>query len=385
MKRNIFIILLSVAFFGCLEEKRPEISMDNIPPAPVTDVQVRNISGGAILKYQLPDDEDLLYVKALYSLKEGHNAEVRASLYCDTLTIKGFGDEQEREVQLVAVDRSQNESEPVKVIVKPLEPSVLAVRKTLKIYPEFGGVRLYWQNLDRTEIAVVLEKKDHNGEFVQIDAFYSSVVNGDVASRGMDTIPSDFRAYVQDRWENQSAPLDTTLTPIFETKFDRTKFKALRMPDDQPDAWGWVMPNMFDGNTSTGFHTEGSSMPQWCTFDMGIKGKISRIKIWQRSGSFAYNHGNLKRFELWGTNDAANLGDWNAYTRLIECVNIKPSGLPLGQVSSEDEARIAEGDEYACPPDAPAVRYLRVKALESWAGGFAFYIMEIEVYGSEEK
>ncbi|MDR2382829.1 MAG: DUF4959 domain-containing protein [Prevotellaceae bacterium] len=366
-----------------MEEKRPEIVMDSVPPAPVTDVQVQNIPGGAVLKYQLPDDEDLLYVKALYSLKEGRQAEVRASLYCDTLTIKGFGDEQEREVQIVAVDRSKNESVPVKVTVNPLEPPVLAIRKTLTMYPEFGGVHLYWENPTRTEISVILERKDSIGDYEQVDRFYSSVVNGDVASRGMDTITSDFRAYVQDRWENQSAPLDTILTPMFEMKFDRTKFQALRMPDDQPDSWGWVLTRMFDGDTNTGFHTEGSGMPQWWTFDMGIKGKISRIKIWQRSGGYEYNHGNLKRFELWGTNDAANLGDWNAYTRLIECENIKPSGLPLGQMNAEDNARIAEGDEYPCPSNAPEVRYLRIKALESWSGGYQCYIMEIEIYGKE--
>jgi hypothetical protein len=386
MKKNIFIILLSVLFFGCTEEKRPEIIMDSIPPAPVTEVQVKNIPGGAVLKYQLPDDEDLLYIKALYSLKEGQQAEVRGSLYCDTLTIKGFGDENEREVKLVAVDRSKNESEPVKVTVKPLEPPVLAIGKTLKMTPDFGGIRLSWENLARAEISVALEKKDHNGEYVPIEAFYSSVVKGDGASRGMDTIPCDFRAYVQDRWENRSVPLDTTMTPMFEMKFDRTKFQAMYLAGDEPTAWGWVLPNLYDGNTGSGFHSsdQSTNCPQVVTLDMGIKGKISRIKVWQRGG-YEYIHGNIKHFEVWGANDSGNLDDWSVWTQLMDCVSIKPSGLPFGSVSAEDRAYAAAGEEFICSIDVPSVRYLRLRVFENWSGTCFFHLMEIEVYGSEEK
>jgi hypothetical protein len=384
MKKNIFILLLSVLLFGCTEEKRPEIIMDSIPPAPVTDVQVRNIPGGAVLQYQLPDDEDLLYVKAQYSLKEGHQAEVRASLYCDTLTIKGFGDEQEREVQLVAVDRSQNESTPAKVTIKPQEPPVLAIGKTLSIFPDFGGIFLSWENPVRAEISVVLEKKDSNGDYEQVDVFYSSTVEGSGASRGMDTVPGDFRAYVQDRWENQSVPLDAVLTPLYEEKFDRTKFQALYLTGDAPSSWGWVLPNVFDGNTDTGFHTDESDAPQSCSFDMGVKGKISRIKTWQRLGDYLYDHGNLSIFEIWGTNDVNNINDWSAWTKLMDCKGVKPSGLPAGEVSPEDVAWATAGEEFLCPVDAPAVRYLRLKTVETWSKAKFFHIMEIEVYGRTE-
>jgi hypothetical protein len=361
--------------------------MDTVPPAPVTDVQVRNTPGGAVLKYQLPDDEDLLYVKAIYSLKEGHQAEVRASLYNDSLVINGFGNEDEREVKIIAVDRSQNESEPVIRTVKPLEPPVLVIGKTLKMNADFGGVRVYWENINRADISVILEKKDHNDEYIPVDIFYSSVVEGDVASRGMDTVPGDFRVYVQDRWENRSEPITETLTPMFEMKLDRTKFQALFMPDDEPSAWNWLLFTLFDGNIGYGFHTSETSVnwPQWITFDMGVKGKISRIKIWHRADGFEYRHGNLKHFELWGTNDAANLGDWNVYTRLMECVSTKPSGLPLGQLSDEDRAYVAAGEEFSCPVDAPASRYIRLKALENWSGTHFFHIMEIEVYGRIEE
>jgi hypothetical protein len=380
--------MLFVMGFGCQEEKRPKIIMDTVPPAPVTDVQVRNTPGGAVLKYQLPDDEDLLYVKAEYSLKEGHQAEVRASQYNDSLVINGFGSEDEREVQIVAVDRSRNESTPVTATVKPMEPPVHTIGKTLRMTPDFGGVHINWENLNRAEISIVLEKQDHNGEYVPVETFYSSVAEGDVAARGMDTISGDFRVYVQDRWENQSASLDKTLTPLFEMKFDRTKFRALSIEGDEPSACGWVLPNMFDGNTGSGFHTNDQSFncPHAASFDLGVKGKISRIKIWQRlEDVYLYAHGNPKRFEIWGTDDVANSNNWNAWTKLMDCESIKPSGLPLGTISDEDREKARAGEEFICPLDAPASQYLRLVVYENWAGTCFFHVMEIEVYGRIEE
>lgn len=389
--KKAYLMFLFVLFVlsSCSEEERPLIKTDNIAPQPVTDVQVRNIPGGAVLSYKLPDDEDLLYVKADYSLKDGSNDEVRATAYVDTLKIVGFGTEEERTVKIIAVDRSENESTPVTVKIKPLEAPVITIGKTLQLITDFGGVHAYWENKDRAEISVVLEREDHNKEFVPIDTYYSSVVNGDAATRGMDTIPQNFRAYVMDRWENKSDVLETTLSPLFEEKFDRLKFKSLVLDGDEPSAWGWEIPYIWDGSINgNGFHTANGSgrWPQVMSFDTGVTGKISRIKIWQRTqDNYSYRHGNLKLFEIWGTNDSEHLNDWNAWTKLMTCESVKPSGLPSGQLSDEDYAHAVAGEEFACPPTMPKVRYLRVKALETWSGGDFFHFMEIEVYGQVDK
>ncbi|MDR2773786.1 MAG: DUF4959 domain-containing protein [Tannerella sp.] len=387
MNKYIFL-LLPALLYACTEDRRPEITINSDPPKPVSDVNVTNIPGGAVLKYRLPDDEDLLFVKAVYSYKEGHLAETRSSLYCDSIKILGFGTEDERTVELSAVDRSKNESTPVSVKIKPLEAPVNTIGKTIEMMPDFGGVHLYWQNPDRAEISIVLENEDNNHEFVPVETFYSTVVNGDVAARGMDTIPGNFRAYVQDRWENRSIITEATLTPLFEQLFDRLKFQALYIEGDEPMAWGWVLPQLFDGRTDGdyGFHTaQGTGRwPQWITFDMGVVGKISRIKVWQRGDDWQFRHGNPKRFEIWGTNDVNNLADWDVWTKMMDCESVKPSGLPLGQLSDEDRALVAGGEEFICPPGAPAVRYLRMKILENWSGGDFFHLMEIEVYGQIE-
>ena len=389
--KNLFLILLtSIVFVACSEDRRLVVKTDTIAPGGVSDVIVENIPGGAILKYNLPEDEDLLYVKALYSLNEGKENEVRASSYIDSLVLRGFGTEDERSVKIIAVDHSGNESVPVQVDIKPLEPPVVSIGKSLNLMADFGGVTAFWVNETKAEVSVVLEVKDEYEDFIPLDVYYSSVVDGSGSTRGMNPEAKDFRIFVRDKWGNKSNSLEKKLTPLFEEKFNMLKFSSLKLDGDESEGWGWVMSRLWDGSTTgeNGFHTNVGTgrWPQTFSMDMGQTGKISRIKLWQRwEDDYPYRHGNIKRFEVYGTNDEANLNDWNVWTKLFEGESIKPSGLPEGSYSAEDLAYVKAGEEFLCPPDMPAVRFLRFKVTETWSGGEFFHLMEMEVYGQVEK
>ncbi|MDR0700584.1 MAG: discoidin domain-containing protein [Tannerella sp.] len=175
----------------------------------------------------------------------------------------------------------------------------------------------------------------------------------------------------------------TGVFPPFERLFDKSKFAALSVEGDTPSAYDWVVSNLFDGDLNSGFHSpENLTAPGWITLDMGVVGKISRIKTWQRRGdSYDFGHYNPKRFEIWGTNDEANLANWNVWTKLMDCVSVKPS--QAGGTTSDDNAVLSAGEEFACPPEATAVRYLRMKVLENWVGSYNFHFMEIAVYGDD--
>ncbi len=388
--KNIFLITILFCFivFSCKDEKIGQIPTDNVPPGKVTNVSVENISGGAIITYTLPEDEDLLYVKGVYSLKDGIQSEVKASLYTDTLKIQGFGDTIQQQVSLIAVDRSRNESEATKVIIKPLEAAVLKIGKTLRLIEDFGGLQAYWENPDREEISVVVLQQDHNDELVPIETFYSSVVNGNGAVRGLDTISRPFAVYALDRWENQSPIIIDTLSPLFEVQLDRLLFKGVNLPGDAKTAFGWVLPRLWDGIIGNqGFHSldEGGSSDGWAhtfTIDLGEKVQISRIKTYQRSDRFYYSHGNIRKFEVWGS-EAIDYSDgsFDNWTKLMDCESIKPSGLPVGQVSNEDIQYASQGEEFICSPDNPKVRYLRFRVHETWSGSLFIHISEIEVFG----
>ncbi len=385
MKNNIFILIISgFIAFACSEEPVGQQPVDSVPPGMVTDVKVENTSGGAILTYKLPPDEDLLYVKAVYSRKDDNIiSESRSSLYTDTLKVEGFGDTRERQVKLISVDRSRNESPEVVTTIVPLEPAVTSIGKTLDLMADFGGVHGYWDNPTRAEVSVVILKEDQNKEYIPIETFYSTRIAGSGASRGMDTIQANFGIYVQDRWENRSEAKYFTLTPIYETKFDRLKFRQVMLPGDEGDAWSWIMPNMWDdivGNQ--GFHTtEGSGRwPHSFTMDLGVTGQISRLKLWQREGYY-YSRGNPKKFEVWGCQILDPTGSWESWTKLMDCTSIKPSGLPEGQNTAEDIEWAAAGEEFICSPMNPKVRYIRFLVTENWAHLDFVHISEIQFFG----
>ena len=293
-----------------------------------------------------------------------------------------------REVKLIAVDRSRNESTPVPATINPLEPSVITISKTMSLVADFGGVHAYWSNPTRAEVSVTVLKEDNNKEYVPVKTFYSTMVAGEGAQRGMDTIPGNFAIYIQDRWGNRSETKKFTLTPIFETKFDRLKFKAVSLPGDEPSAWGWVLTNIFDGIVGDqGFHT-GNGTGRWphaFTIDLGVTGKISRIIEWQRQSTYIYMHGNLKKFEVYGSPTLDASGSWASWTLLMTCNSIKPSGLPIGQVSAEDKAWAAAGEEFLNSPMNPKVRYIRIKGIQSWSDGDFLHVSELAFYGDNRK
>lgn len=82
------IFLVSVIWTGCKEEGRIDfIDMSAPAPGQVKDVVVINRPGGAVLKYTLPEDRNLLYVRAEYEIKPGVIRETKSSFYLSLIHI----------------------------------------------------------------------------------------------------------------------------------------------------------------------------------------------------------------------------------------------------------------------------------------------------------
>ncbi|MDR1224134.1 MAG: DUF4959 domain-containing protein [Tannerella sp.] len=385
---NILIIMLSIALFGsCKEEPIGQQPVDDIPPGKVTDVTVRSIAGGAVFHYSLPADEDLMCIKAVYSIDGQTEVESKASAFVDSLQIQGFGDTIQYQVRLIAVDKSRNESESHAETIKPLLPDVLAISETLDIVPDFGGLLATWNNPNRAEISVNVELEDHNREYVPKETFYSSTADGKGTVRGMDTIPVYFRTYIQDHWGNRSRLRYDTITPIFETEFDKSKFATITTPGDANMLGSHPLSNIWNGNPGgapCSSPAGGTLWPQPFSFDLGVPGKISRLRLYQRGDGDAYifYEGNLRNFEVWGClNFNPALEGWGQWTKLMECESVKPSGLPTGQNSVEDVDVAKNGEEFINDPTNPPVRYLRILVKRTWADGTNFQIGEVDIFG----
>ncbi len=387
-------ILTIFVYGGCKEEDLlGPIDHDKTPPGPVKIVKVTPVYGGFDIVYDLPGDEDLLYVKAVYTLTGDKEVDNRASAYTSRMTIEGFGDTAVHDVQLYAVDRSGNESEPVSFSGRPLEPPIWIIARSIDIRADWGGAKYTWANPTNAPVAIMLIAPDSLGEMKVFHTVYTEVDSGSYSLRGFDTIPTPFRAIVRDRWDNFSDTVRPntptyTVTPWYEARLDKTKFRLVELDNDTKwDAWAGKPEYLWDDDLTTFGHTQGDHpFPQILSIDLGVKVILSRFNVNQRSHSqtyYAYNHGNPKRYDVYGSltipDQSGNLADW---TKLREtCVSWKPSGLPNGQNTDEDMTHFLEGDEYTFSTMIP-IRYFRFAVLETWDGAGFVDPCELTFWGN---
>ena len=144
------------------------------------------------------------------------------------------------------------------------------------------------------------------------------------------------------------------------------------------------------GDSKNMFHLPaGSPFPVRFTFDMGKVYKLSRMKVAQRALGWAFEHGNPKRFQVFGSLNSNVSVDATEPERqwiyLGEFTSFKPSGLPLEQASPEDEAIANEGEDFTFPLElATEVRYIRFDVYETWGGTEMVHISELEFWGQPE-
>lgn len=386
MKKILFICGIGLAVFAinsCKQDKLGPVTKDNVAPGPVSNLKVENLHGAAKLTYQVPSDADLLYVKASYTTKKGEVRETKVSRYNSDLTVVGFGDTSAYKVTIYAVDKSENVSNPLVVTVHPLTPSVKIVRDSLVVTPDFGGINIKFSNSTEENLAIVVLANDSLKQFSPINTDYTNLKKGDFSTRGLPSTPTKFGVFVRDRWGNLSDTLVVTVTPLFEELLDRTKMKGLVLPTDAPLGYNGTIAGLFDGNTQDGFYHTGDAarMPQWFTYDMGVTAKLSRMSWYMRPGFFYTLH-NPRVVEIWGSNNPNPDGSYDAsWTLLTTHTQIKPSGLPEGQLSQADIDAANAGETITFPLNTPKVRYIRFKTLQNWSNGTYVNFYEIMMWG----
>jgi hypothetical protein len=371
-------------------EHKPEGGNESAPPA-VTNVAVDNQPGQSVITYTLPADPNLLYVKAIYVLVSGQQAETKATYYSNSITIEGYADTLEHEVKLYSVSRTEITSPPVIVKIKPLESPIWKVFKSINIINAFGGYNLTAANPTKADIALLVFKKNvfneyevDNGKsvFTNVESILSKI-------RGLDTIDYRFGFMVRDKWLNRTDTLFKVIKPLYEAEFSSTKFRTFPLPGDAPQVTnGAALPFMWDGKfgwpyTSFTHQVNGGNGPHMITFDMGATGKVSRI--WIRpfpEGTRYYYLSTMKRFEIYGSDNPSLTGALdNTWSLLGSYIVVKPSGQPYGTDSGADQETAAAGFNWEADLSAPKVRYIRIRCLENFAGGTAQSINEIKVYG----
>lgn len=415
--KNIAIIISVILVVGsCKEENRfANFITDEIAPGKITNVRSEPLYGGARFFYDLPADEDLLQVEAVYSSKTGKKYSFSASYFTDSLEVFGFGSTDPHEVIFYAVDRSGNRSEPVTVSVTPLEPAFTRVASSVEVKPGFGSFFLDWENELEQNVNVYVDYSfTLNGQARELTTVFSSNLSSDRRFINDLRLNSQeqvrVRVRVEDSYGNITEPIDKGLLSLFE--------------DDEIPKTNWVLPDANDsiggvpmvfgggyegrtikvidgiidrGDNLNFMHTglrgrtgriADGNMPWNLIIDLGARYELSRILTVQRhSGGLAnierghfYRYENVGMYNMYIWDD-----DRNEWVFVSQHKIPVPTGLSDLQLVQAGEA----GDEAYMYPDDPQytkpTRWFRYEAIKSFNGNYTLEdgncLSEITLFG----
>lgn len=388
----IYIALFLIAGTGCKQDalNTPNVINTNAPGV-VSGIAITNLNGKATLTYTLPNNNDLLYVKAVYQTSAGHAEQViKSSRYTNTLTVVGFGDTLAHTVQLYAVNSSEIASAPISVTVHPLTPAIKLARRSLKVTATFGGFDVTCNNPTQDNLAIIpLVDTTGTGKWAQTSSMNNIYSNSDIivgSNRGQPAIARKYAFVVRDRWLNYSDTLFATLKPLFEQLLPKSLWSNYALPGDAvPDWYGNGVPNIYNGAFNHNFiSTQNATSPQNITLDLGKAYIFSRLLLspYLEGTGLYYTNGSPKVFEIWGSNQPNVSGVLDAsWTKLTTCTVIKPSGSPYGVETGADRTAGKNGWGFNFPVGLTPYRYVRIRYVSNWQGTYMMALTQFTLWG----
>lgn len=259
-----------------------------------------------------------------------------------------------------------------------------------------GKPRIEWlRETDTTAIGMEVRYVDQAG------ASHETLLPITDSLISIDDVPQGDSVQYRTLFLPTSWAIDTFYTP-YETlnleeavpvALDKSLFKALDLTTDAPlyNSKANPMSNLWDGDLTTWYRTaNGSGSPHWYTLDLGVTAKLSSYTVWQRGVKTEYNlvyaNANDRAWEVWGSENPNEDGSWDSWIKLADCISTKPSGLPLGSTTDEDISYALNGETFQLSKDAPPVRYIRIKVLDTWDHTAAdhSFASELTFYGIKE-
>lgn len=396
--KNIYILLIGfmvLLLASCTEEPVGQYPVDKEAPSPVSDVSVQDFAGYSEITYTIPQDQDLLYVAAHYTNSVGEQTEVRASAYTNKLVVYGFGRGGQFDVELVAVDKSDNESSAVNVAINPEDSPIYSIQESMEMFEAFGGIKINWDNPDRVGIIIEIVAQDSTGTYESLQKIYGSVAEGKGAVRGLESVERKFGVVIQDAFKNSTDTLFATLTPLFEEMLDKSlhrtmpispRFTASKYGGPQQKVWDdvvYVPQANKAGAECFDLYGNGEDPIYW-NYDLGVTAKLSRFKMWARSSHF-YKLAHPRHFQIWGTTDpdvASDTESFDGWELLFEVRTDKVSGNDeFGPVTPEDFEHAKAGEEFEMGLPVPEARFIRFRTLETWGNMDRSWLCELTWWG----
>ncbi len=183
-------------------------------------------------------------------------------------------------------------------------------------------------------------------------------------------------------YKPDSMAIDVFYATAVETMIDPTvlipksTWVANMLPSDMGMNNDYPLARLWNGNTTDFMHSENPvTLPCTFTWDMGIKAKLSRMRLWPRNNNDdRWSKGHPRVFEIYGSLEPNPNGSLDAsWTLLGKFVCVQPSGNgiadPWKAPTSEDIALSDRGIDFEFVPGtgvdpSATVRYIRFKSIE---------------------
>ncbi|WP_188505382.1 DUF4998 domain-containing protein [Parapedobacter pyrenivorans] len=395
MKRKLLfgclsVVLIAVTFASCIKQDayKEFLKGGEISYAGRADSVIAQPGNGRIqLVIILGNDPNVNQVKVFWNDRRD-SAEMQISEGVDKDTVRMIIEnltEGTYNLVVYTVDNKNNSSVAVNVNGEVYGENYvrsLFNRRLGEIgYSADGKLQLHWESSPPNEVYTEVRYQDRNEEIQSLMVSPNEIL----------TEIENYKEGAEITYLSFFKPDPTAIDfffpeataveiPKFERLLDKAGFRDFSLPTDVKDGgYGWVIEYLWDENYDPpGFATQ-SGIPQWFTLDLGVSTSLSKFKIWQANDRL-YEKESVKKFEVWGSENPHMDGSWDSWTKLMTCESVKPSGLPVGERSSEDIAYAQAGEEFVFPEGTPKVRYLRFKLLENWGDSHFMTIAELSFW-----
>lgn len=275
-------------------------------------------------------------------------------------------------------DSEGNKSIPVEVLGEVYGDKykdMLINRQLRDTYYDGQYLKLTWGNASDSEVGVRVSWTDNNG------ANRSTLVDAETTETLIPNFNFDHPLSYCTVYMPDSFSIDLIEASLVEKKIEplvllpKDTWNAISLPGDIEIRDRYPLKNLWNDNTADFMHSaDPITLPGTFTFDLGVKVKLSKMKIWPRKGDDRWNRGHPRVFEVYGSLDPNPDGSLDASWTLLgkfECVQPSGNGIatPWVKPTQEDIELSDNGLDFEFTSNeseqtAIAIRYFRFKSIE---------------------
>jgi len=389
-KAVLFLLFIFVTIISCSENE----NIDTTPPGILSNISVIPTNGGGIISYSLPSDDDILYVKAVYTNSQGEEVFRVSSKHNSSVEVNGLSQSTPVNVKLLVVDLNENISEIVAIEFTPLESFIFFVQESIQIAPDLGGVKITWENIASKTVFVYVHILEGADETIRI--LSSNNAQESIFIRGLAPSEITISTKVED-FDGNITELEEKgkYTPLFEEKIDKSTWTLVSGQSINGNAYEGKTVNFWDDVVDT-VETDadnsyfiatrdnnGGSLnfPLDIVIDLHKNVKMQRFIVWQRAYwyqgggiTYHYQEENIKSFNLYASSDAQT---WS----LMGEFDIGDPRNGAGEIPATAFQEAIDGHEFSLQNTSEAFRYLKFQITSNYGSTQITVGSEITLFG----